>query len=1274
MKVIMLTSTIDDKATSPLLVGAFKCITDWADFILTDQLARQHLENSGPSEWSRFWKSFFQAALSPTFGPITPKLHGEDQTDLLWIEQIRVRYLQSDFVNGEQLGLYEEWCRKTSNRVTFMITNFWNADDERIPAAVVSRSDRHDRVASASQAGTLDAIDAAYKLRWSRAWGLMSDINKLPYRSDWDRYSPHSIGTFVVARSRQMKRSCAVFEMRVGPSRHYDQFNEFATWLKSQPEPPDQPEIGLCARGTRSKRLLSMIPTWYAGKRAEAGDRSVSKWLSEVFEFLEVPEKIVKDLLVTPHPVSAGLYGASNQSSSDLRSLLKLLEHSAGLGTRGQAELIQTLAKSWLAWSSLETFFDYLGCFIVWRYYRDRSRGESPPQDQIEWEVLQPSDAEMRLMLLNNLLLSPDENASEHLASHVSELSVAGQWDPSWFCHYCLPTWNKSASYLYVASKQPLSGASLICFQNLANHLIGLAWTHDSVRKQAENREAIIGNGERAARAAIMARNLSHNMGSHVLASIKTEPYDVDVRKDIDAILAFLQTRMDFIARITTDPPVWDQPLYFVKDIILPLISRLHVVVRNLVTAQWSDKIDFVIRVNDTTFTLPVTRDHPDKVEIPTDCAVMIPEGPCGAHAIYVLLENLLRNSVKYGQKDGQSCFQVYLALENEKPGYVSLRVWDNFGENREQRPECSSPIFLVDQMAEKYRSPLIDEHTGLLHDVDWGIQEIVTCARFLMHSEDRSHSDCVTVQAVTLAGAEVPNDAPNSFLCTRILLKRPCCLAVVSETISLPVNLVGVANGVERFRHIADLARSRTGYQMALIDMSVADRWPAQFEELAEFHQCLPYRLLAYAPDNLAGRLQQELDMRVAESSHDATCIPVRRIQVAAEPVALPQPNATRADWEVFLLRLHAVWIALKYHGGRNPAKGTLIVSFQRTENFPPFDRWEEQLSKNLLHAEAVNEVLNVAVLRTDSNSNKVWVQSKRGDVPDTIVNFLRENDTETTVVYDNHTALLTKSKLTSKPWMNSGDTTAKTFNALAHPSSDAFAFNSFLLALYEAGMGKVVVIDERVAEAAMQVLSPKTVESTHHDYRAEYPLRHDALNAANCYPQYSVRRAVLGGVTVHPICASHSSPNEMATAVAGDRVDRNRLPIPPDEGIDLDDPRRGTLWCRPLVASNGKVRIEGESRQIESVKPDFVIIHQGLIDTLFQSVTEDAVREWFRQLYRVAPIVVVTSGRGVVRKTRVLPKLPFVEFSVIKNALYPELCKPDLIATLASAKGVPT
>lgn len=1275
----MSTLNIEDNA-APLLVGAFKSVTDLADLILTDQQARRHLEDSNSLERRAFWRVFFQVALSPPFGPITPDLIGEEQPDLSWIGQIRSRYLQSEFVDFEQLTQYEKWCKTTSNRVMFMITNFWNADDERIPTAVVSHPGGWEGDGPESSTGLPDPTDAAHRW-WSRAWALMRDINKLPYELQWN-YSPHSIGTFVVDRSRQMKRSCPAFEMRVGPRQHYDQFHEFVTWLKSQ---PDQPGIGACVRRERSQHLLSMIPAWYAEKYSRADNRAVSKWLSEVFGFLEVPAKVVRHLVITPHPIPEELGGNSNPPSLDRRSLRQLLEHSAGLGTPSQAELIKTLTQPgsltsedcWSAWNGLETFLDYLGCFIVWRFYRDPYQVESPPQEHIDWEALQPSDAEMRLMLLNNLLLSPDGKASEPLAAHVSELAEAEQWDPTWFCHYCLPTWNKSASYLYVASEQPLSGANLICFQNLANHLIGLAWTHDSVRKQAEHRDAIIGNGERAARAAIMARNLSHNMGSHVLASINTRPDHGGVPEDIDAIFAFLQTRMDFIARVTTDPPVWDQPLYFIKDIILPLIFRLQVVVRNLVAAQWAGEIEFVIGVNNKTIPLLLKRDHPVSVAIPTDCAVMIPEGPCGAHAIYVLLENLLRNSVKYGEKAGKDRFQVHLALENDGPGYVSLRIWDNFGENRKllHPSEDSSPRFLVDQMVEKYRSPLIDENTGRLNDVDWGVQEIVTCARFLMFPEDRTHSDCVTVQAVNSGGDKVANDTANSFLCTRILLKRPCFLAVVSESISVSASRGSVADGVEQFPSIADLSRSRAGYPMALIDMSVVAHWPKQLDDLAQFHQCLPYRLLAYTPDSLAGPLQIEFNKRAAGASIGANCVPERRVQVVAESVALPQPDATPADWEVFLLSLHAAWIARKYHGGRNPAKGMLIVSFERELDSPLFDRWKEQLTKVLPHAEAVNEVLNVAVLSTESNKVSIW--TKRGDVPDPIVEGLRERALGTTVVYDNHDALLEKSQLTATPRMSTGNQTAKTFNVLAHPPEGAFAFNSFLLALYEAGLGAVVVIDERVAHAAMQIPSRFEKNGSSLKYRAKTPLHHDALNAANCYPQYSVRRAVPGGAAVHPICDSHALPNENVNAlkgVAGDWVDRACLPIPPDEGVDLDDPAGGTLWCRPLVGSDGEPGVGSESRHVGAVKPDFVVIHQGLIDTLFRGVPEDAVREWFERLYRVAPVVVVTSGRGVVRKTRVLPNMPFVEFSVIKNALYPELCKPDLIATLASVKGVST
>ena len=70
---------------------------------------------------------------------------------------------------------------------------------------------------------------------------------------------------------------------------------------------------------------------------------------------------------------------------------------------------------------------------------------------------------------------------------------------------------------------------------------LGSLETHGRHRQATEDRAKIIKNGRKAARAAIMGRNLSHNTGSHVIAAIgETGTY---VSRNVVAILNYRSSR-----------------------------------------------------------------------------------------------------------------------------------------------------------------------------------------------------------------------------------------------------------------------------------------------------------------------------------------------------------------------------------------------------------------------------------------------------------------------------------------------------------------------------------------------------------------------------------------------------------------------------------------------------------------------------------------------------------------------------------------------------------
>lgn len=73
-----------------------------------------------------------------------------------------------------------------------------------------------------------------------------------------------------------------------------------------------------------------------------------------------------------------------------------------------------------------------------------------------------------------------------------------------------------------------------------------------------EHKEKVLQYSKRNALAAIMVRNMSHNIGSHVLSKLSNE----------DSFYGYLQGRSDMIAEISIARPSWAPNMRFINDVI----------------------------------------------------------------------------------------------------------------------------------------------------------------------------------------------------------------------------------------------------------------------------------------------------------------------------------------------------------------------------------------------------------------------------------------------------------------------------------------------------------------------------------------------------------------------------------------------------------------------------------------------------------------------------------------------------------------------------------
>ena len=224
-----------------------------------------------------------------------------------------------------------------------------------------------------------------------------------------------------------------------------------------------------------------------------------------------------------------------------------------------------------------------------------------------------------------------------------------------------------------------------------------LPYLHDSARMMVN--EALT-HSMKSSISAIMSRNGSHNIGSHVINRVVENINSLNIQ-DHSYFFRYLQQRMDFIAQISTEFPGWSTSHWLIKEIMRDFYSQRHLL--NYIAASEGlrayegvdnsrlEKINCIINnvkkhdckhglqqenksrknrvtgefcsidhnscldcdiLNDPQV-LVCNLDNCDadpncKADLSGDVQVAIPGGMIGFHAFFTILENFIRNSAKH--------------------------------------------------------------------------------------------------------------------------------------------------------------------------------------------------------------------------------------------------------------------------------------------------------------------------------------------------------------------------------------------------------------------------------------------------------------------------------------------------------------------------------------------------------------------------------------------------------------------------------------------------
>lgn len=405
------------------------------------------------------------------------------------------------------------------------------------------------------------------------------------------------------------------------------------------------------------------------------------------------------------------------------------------------------------------------------------------------------------------------------------------------------------ASALTIGVEKPLNNAQMEFVSCLAGALFTQPLTIDYAQRLLEERLVLL---RKSARAAIMSRNLSHNIGSHSLASARFAEAvgvlhlaDADhldtVRQDemelsdleracelsnpklcvtygeiwraqrrLNTMNSYLQGRMDFIAKALGETSSLAEPMFFINGLLRgflnqgvllnTLLSDSNYIAKNLrfVIKLPEHSAPIVFEPKERKFIRHVHFEPPSSADI----LVAVPGGMIGRHAFYAFLENILRNAAKYGHRSADGFLEVTLSLRmatglrrrgqsDADARHYILTVTDNISDG------CGGVVnkirtYLNQDIINKQEQAVTRGH---------GVQEMKLTADFLAGGEasglcfmiDNRHSTDTGDYQEYVKSAEVLIDANNALRCYAIPNEGVIKKALAYDMIVMRPTLIGV-------------------------------------------------------------------------------------------------------------------------------------------------------------------------------------------------------------------------------------------------------------------------------------------------------------------------------------------------------------------------------------------------------------------------------------------------------------------------------------------------
>jgi len=605
--------------------------------------------------------------------------------------------------------------------------------------------------------------------------------------------------------------------------------------------------------------------------------------------------------------------------------------------------------------------------------------------------------------------------------------------------------------------KDPDDAETLKLLDNLSRYLEEVF----ALISESEFMEELTHYALRSAISAIMSRNMSHNIGSHILINLEKNGNGTDV-DDIKQFLSYLRARMDFLAQISTDWPSWSLPTRFLQDLMCDYFQQICLLRYIGTSENLNDKkLKMFFYFDDKQVLGPCNPSDKTKLEklkknlLEKDIWISVVGGVTGRQAFYVMLENIIRNAAKHSYS-GTGDLEIHINIKAEENEY-RIEIWDNVSENKNG---------LLAKINKAIEQSIITE-IGEVQKGNWGIAEIKICAAYLQKF-DYKLFDHQRENNKKIIRAETTDDGYLKYV---FHLPMPRDVAIVDmrgEEVQLPDpegNSIVLRKTVDEFA-LMDIVD--TDYEFMVLFPDVASTEDV-LKKLADNKSILLERL--------ATRLFWVGDKTAFNKATDS-CPYIRK------RIAVLDSNDIKKKLEEseFRLWLYVEWIKHL----RDNVRGDDIV---KDKKFHLYLKLTEEVGANQYNSDYIKDYYSYFIPplvqisnNFDSDTKNQWqrlkntVESKSGSILSEIIEdvLIHENvpkDGLPIIAYPRHgpskNAEL-KNLVSDKRLIYAEELSGASphFNILASPPTDDYQLKKLALWLIEGGLLRIAIADERIGK----------------------------------------------------------------------------------------------------------------------------------------------------------------------------------------------------------------